>query len=441
MLLATLLHGVSINAQESTAQKIEAYMDAQARFHQFGGTVLVSRNDSVMLKKAYGLADMEWHVENTIDAKFVLASVTKYVTAIGIMQLAERHKLALNDKLSKFFPGYPKGEQVTLHMLLTHTSGLAMDFDEIYMNSTSISKDSAIGLLQKKPYLFEPGTNCKYSNIGYFLLSQIIERVSGQAYEAFLKQHIFDKAQMSNTGVCNNDSIIPKKAKVYCRNGDAYVHNPYINWNLNVGLDGLYSTVEDLHKLNRPMQGTTILSEGSKQLMQTQHNKAHPDGNFMDAYGYGIFIDPYYNHGHHLLTHSGGFMGTMATFDSYPDDHLFVVVLSNNQSSSHLISYGLAGILFGLPVELPYLRREVAVEAAVLKTYTGKYAKLEIIYQAGQLYLNDLDTPLLPESTTKFFIKNNPDKTLEFMRDKQGKVNALLVRIGGVGELKPRLLK
>lgn len=323
-------------------------------------------------------------------------------------------------------------------MLLTHTSGLPLDFEDQYMNSTTISKDSALSVIQKKPYLFIPGTNCKYSNIGYFLLSQIIEKASGQSYSAFLKRNIFDRAGMMDTGINNNDSIISKKAKIYYRNGNSYAHNPYINWNLNTGHDGIYSTIEDLYKLDCALSGELLLSEQSKLKMTTQYNKIYPDHGFFDSYGYGIMINPYYNHNHYLLTHSGGFIGTMTTYDSYPKDKVFIAVLSNNESESHIISYGLAGILFGVHVELPYIHKEVVIDKNLLKQYAGKYENLEIIYSKDTLYLNNLETPLLPESSTKFFSKNNHDRTFEFVFNKQ-KISSLILTKGGVKETKLRL--
>jgi CubicO group peptidase (beta-lactamase class C family) len=244
---------------------------------------------------------------------------------------------------------------------------------------------------------------------------------------------------MANSGVSNNDSIISKKAKIYYRNGEGYAHNPFINWNLNTGLDGIYSTIDDLYKLHKAVLGETLLSNKTKTLMTTQYNKIYPDNGFFDSYGYGIFINPYYNHGHYLLTHSGGFIGTMTTYDSYPKDNIFIAVLSNNESESHMISYGLAGILFGTDVELPYQHKVIDVDGESLKKFAGKYENLTIIYDNKMLYANNLQTPLLPESKTKFFNKRNPDRTVEFLVDGRGNVQTLILRKGGVAETKKRL--
>ena len=352
--------------------------------------------------------------------------------------MVEQGKLSLADPLNKFFPAYPKGAQVTIHMLLTHTAGLPLDFEELYMNSTSITKDSAIAIIRNKPYLFEPGTNCKYSNIGYFLLAQIIEKASGQTYAHFLQQNIFNRIKMYDTGVCNNDSIVPRKASIYYKQGKGYALNPYINWNLNTGHDGIYSTIDDLYKLDRALYGGTLLSEASKLKMQTQYNKKFPDNGFFDSYGYGIFINPYYNHAHDLLTHSGGFIGVMTTFDRYPKDNCFIAVLSNNESESHMISYGLAGILFNKPVEFPYLHKEVKIDPSLLKKYVGRFKDVEFILSQNKLYLNNLQTELLSESETKFFRKDNHDRTFEFLQNKKGKVNSVILTKGGVQEKRVR---
>ncbi len=433
IIILLIIFPLSVFAQKNTYSKLKAYMDKQAEINKFGGTVLVMKNDSVILSKAFGEANMEWEIKHTIDSKFVLASITKYFTALGITQLIERKQLSTDSKLSEFFPSYPKGDKVTIHMLLTHTAGLPLDFDELYMDATNINRDSALAIIQLKPYLFEPGTNCKYSNIGYFLLSQIIEKVSGLTFENFLQKNIFEKAGMINTGVSNNESVVLKKASVYYRDGSSYGLNPYMNWNLNIGLDGIYSTVGDLYKLDRAMYGSKILSEQSKKMMHTQYNKAYPDGGFIDSYGYGIFIDPYYNHGHHLLTHSGGFNGTMTTFDRYPDDNVFIAVLSNNESESHMISYGLAGILFNKDVELPYQHIEVSINADQLKYYEGKYGDLDFICKNGKLFLRKNDIELVPESSIKFFQKDRPDRTYEFQNFKNFKeIAAVIFTKGGV---------
>lgn len=412
-------------SQKELIGKLENYMNAQFAINNFGGTVLITKNDSIILKKAYGLADYEWDIKNTVDTKFQLASVTKQFTATAILQLVEKEKLSLNDNLSKFFPDYPKADSVTIHMLLSHSSGLALGFKELALST--ISNDTAYSEIKKMPYEFSPGTKNAYSNIGYYLLAKIIEKVSGEKYAVFLRKNIFEKVGMKNTGVSNNDSIISKKAKVYCRTEKGFVHNPYINWEINLGHDGVYSTVEDLALWDNALYGTTILSTEMKKLMFTSYSS--------ENWGYGFIINPFYNHGHQLIAHDGGFFGTMTSFNRFTDDKIFVTILSNNESFSYIIGYGLSAIALQKEVELPYKHYQTKIDTAIYDKYGGKYGTIEILKIDGKLYYNSVEMELIPESKTKFFRADNNDRTIEFIQDKSGICNSIILTKGGVKEV------
>ncbi|GAA4041475.1 hypothetical protein GCM10022409_29330 [Hymenobacter glaciei] len=429
------------SSAQTVTQRLAAYMEGQHAVNRFAGMVLVTRHDSVLLRQAYGLADAEWAVPNSTDTRFALASITKQFTAIAILQLAERGRLRLTDKLSAFVPGFPNSDAISVHQLLTHTAGLPLDFEEIYLNHTAVSLDSALAFMKRQPAAFAPGARVGYSNVGYFLLGRIIEKASGQPYGAYLQQHIFEVAGMPNTGLNSNTALVPRLARLYYREGDTLVKNPYINWSLNVGHDGLYSTAGDLAQLDRALRGTTLLSDASKALMNTPHNRQFPGNGFMDRYGYGVFINPYYNHGHYLLTHSGGYFGAMTTLDRYPKDDVVIIVLSNNQAESHWISYGLAGILFGKTVEVPYVHRPAPSAPAGVSAFAGTYGEVSILFAKGQLYLKDLENPLVPETDRKFFSRNNPNRTVEFLLTKSGHVRALELTKGGVKETLPKQAK
>ena len=168
--------------------------------------------------------------------------------------------------------------------------------------------------------------------------------------------------------------------------------------------------------------------------MNTPHNQRFPGNGFLDRYGYGVFINPYFNHGHEMLTHSGGYFGAMTTLDRYPKDEILVTVLSNNEAESHWISYGLAGILFGKAVEQPYVHQATPVAPAGLPRFAGSYGQLRVGYANGGLYLDSTATPLVAESARKFFRADNPDRTFEFLSNRKGAVYAVVVTKGGVRE-------
>ena len=428
LVLIILLFPTLIFGQKNVAANLAKYMQAQVEVNHFSGAVLVTKDGRVLLKKAYGWADYEWNIKNTIDTKFQLASVTKQFTAAAILLLVEKGKLSLDDKLSKFFPDYPKADSVTVHMLLSHTSGLAMGFKEIALSS--MDKESAYAEIKKMPYEFSPGTKSGYSNIGYYLLAKIIEKVSGEKYAVFLKKNIFEKAGMKNTGVSNNESIVEKKAKAYCQTENGLIHNPNINWEINVGHDGVYSTVEDLALWDNALYGTSVLSDQMKKRMFKPYGT--------ENWGYGFIINPFYNHGHQLIAHDGGFFGTMTSFNRFTDDKLFVTVLSNNESFSHIISYGLAAIALGKEVELPYKHLRVEIDPGLYDQYVGQYDTIDILKMDGKLYFNNIEMELIPESKTKFFRADNHDRTIEFIPDSTGLYKSIILTKGGVKEVVKR---
>lgn len=409
-------------------------MQAQADVNNFSGTVLVSRNDTLLIKKAYGLADYEWGVKNTIDSKFSLASVSKQFTAAAILQMVDKKQLSLDSKLNEFFPGFPDGNRITIHQLLCHMSGLQMDFDELYLKDASITETSALKYIEQKKLLFSPGSGTAYSNIGYYLLARIIEKVSNKSYSNYLKTNIFDKSGMNNSGVITNDQIIPKRAKSYIISDNKYVQNPYINWAFNIGHDGIYSTIEDLTLWDKALYETSILSAEMKKLMFTSYNEQN--------FGYGFLINPFYNHGHQLIGHDGGFFGSMTSLNRYTDDQILVVVLSNNQSQSHLISYGLSGIVLQKDVEAPYKHIQIEADTKNYDKFIGKYGEIEILKIDGKLFYNSVEIELLPESKTKFFRTDNNDRTIEFIKDKSGVYSSMiLTKGGGVKEVVKRSIR
>lgn len=425
MLITTLAHS-------QNRSKLESYMDAQASINDFSGTVLITKNDSVLLKKAYGFADYEWKTPNAIDTKFSLASVSKQFTAVAILQLVENGKISLEDKLVKYNPDFPNGDQITIKMMLTHNAGFQMDYDELYLAKTSLDKDSVANYIMHKPLLFKPGSQTAYSNIGYYLLARIIEKVSNQSYATYLKLNVFDKAKMYNTGISNNDSIVPKSAKTYYKKDNILIKNPYINWNFNIGHDGVYSTVEDLYLWNKALfDSPTLLNEASKKKMFTSYN----DENF----GFGLLINPFYNHNHQLIAHDGGFFGAMTSFNKFTNDAIFISVLSNNQSPSYLIAYGLSAIIFDKAVELPYKHTQVKIDPKVYDEYIGKYEDITILKIDEKLYYSNHDSELLSESNVKFFRSDNHDRTIEFVKNNKGKVAKIIVTKAGVREIKMKI--
>src|ERR1019366_9094295 len=169
-----------------------------------GAAVLVAQNGTVLFKKGYGLADVTRGTGFAPDTKSRIGSITKQFTASAILKLQEQGKLSVQDKLTKYFPDFPRGEEVTLHHLLTHTSGIRRYTDKPgFMDKVTapVEPDDLIKSFQTDAYDFPPGQKWHYDNSGYFLLGRIIEKVSGQSYGPFLTKNFFEPLGMTNTGV------------------------------------------------------------------------------------------------------------------------------------------------------------------------------------------------------------------------------------------------
>jgi CubicO group peptidase (beta-lactamase class C family) len=372
-------------------------------------------------KKAFGMADREWNVPNTVDTKFRIGSVTKQFTAACILQLAEQGKLSLDDKLSKYITDYPKGDSISIHMLLNHTSGIVnyTNLAEFWPKAIlPLSTDSMIALFKYKPLDFSPGSKWSYSNSGFFLLGVIVEKVSGKKFNEYLQQQIFDKAGLKNTLLDRLDTVLAFRAKGYDKNEKGIWQNAML-----ISMEGpfsagaMVSTVDDLYKWTKALHSNKIFTAATTQKMITP---------YMNHYGYGIGIDSLKTH--LRISHNGGIPGFVSHLAYYPADDVCVVAISNNGGNSDKLGISLASILFDLPVQKPYIPKEVTIDTLLLEKYVGKYMAtnpIELIKKNGKLYHhreNGEDFELKPESATRFFYANEWDLFFEFDIDKAGKV-------------------
>jgi CubicO group peptidase (beta-lactamase class C family) len=435
--LALLLLPIFLLGQTNYSDKIDQYMKAQADLYNFSGTVLVKKNNKIIYLKAFGQADQEWLVDNTTDTKYRVCSITKQFTAAAILILEQRGKLSVNDKLNKYFKDFPKGDKVTIHMLLSHKSGIADYSDQpeyIPMYSVPNENKKLIALMTKNKYDFEPGTDFKYSNSNYFLLACIIEQVSKQTYSAFLDENIFSKANMLNSLVDNSDTVVSRRAVGYGFWDNHYVHEYYAYMPNALGCGNILSTVEDLNKWDNALLGTNILNESSKTKMYTPYSKK-------ELYGYGYCILSLQNKT--CIQHSGGDGGFRNSIVRIPSDSSCVVVISNNMSSSPIISFALAGIIIDAPISIPKKHIQNLIDTSILKKYVGNYQEnymgitynSKIIQKSGKLfeYVNGADdVELKPETEKVFFTSSLADRQLIFDTDSKGNVTRVWRNIAGL---------
>lgn len=277
--------------------------------HQFSGIALIADHGEVLLRKGYGLSGPE--SLNSPDDPSRIASLTKSFTAAAIMKLVETGKLHLDDTLDTYIPGFPQGNEITLHMLLSHTSGLVSNFPR----TEGLSLQQTMEAIKNKPLAFEPGTDFKYSNSGYMLLGYIIEQASGISYADYIHQQFTGPLQMTRTGVADEHT---PTIKGYVSKSDQWtLAGKYYT---QPGSGGLYSTVDDLLKWDRALNTTDILSQDSLDKMLTPYSHKN--------YGYGWMMDQTGEKS--IVFHNGSGTGYATGLSREQGDGLTIILLGNH---------------------------------------------------------------------------------------------------------------
>jgi CubicO group peptidase (beta-lactamase class C family) len=347
---------------QDKASQIDHLMKAYQELEQFNGTVLVAEKGEVIFKKGYGLANMEWDIPNAPDTKMRLGSITKQFTSMLIMQLVEDGKIDLQAKMTKYLPDYRSetGKKVTIHHLLTHTSGIP-SYTELTGFFSEISRDPYavdvfIGKFCSGDLEFEPGTQFRYNNSGYYLLGAIIEKVSGLSYEDALHKHILEPLGMESTGYDHHGAILKNRATGYSKTPGGYINSPYLDMGLPYAAGSLYSTVEDLYLWDRALYTKQLLSEKYKQIMYTP---------FLDRYAYGWAVGKVVagasKDSLNFVAHGGGINGFNTLISRLVDDQHLVVLLNNTGGANlNSMDRNIRNILYGFPYELP--KKSIASE-------------------------------------------------------------------------------
>jgi CubicO group peptidase (beta-lactamase class C family) len=431
--LILLLLRVFAFGQQSDSLQLEKYIEAFASVNGFSGTILVVKNNKPIIQKTYGFADLKKKIPNIIDTKFRIASCSKQFTAIAILQLQEKGKLSVSDRLSQYFPEIPKSDSITIDMLLTHRSGIGV----YTKNDSKFTKRKLLHEFVNVPPDFSPGTKYQYSNEGYFILGAVVEKVSNLSFDEYLRINIFDKAGMSSSGGDKNDLLISNKAKGYVAKNGKLIQASFDNMETLMGSGNLYSTVNDIYKYYRALEDSLLLNSRSRQQFLTP-----PPGNMIramtpasGAYACGIIADtlekrPFFTHGGSLY----GFTSDITFF--FEEKAVFVVLSNNEESPAWNLSQGLRAILFHIPVINPYKYKEIKVESKSLAKFVGQYGGIKIYIKRAHLYLNDTAGPegeieLKPETETKFFFENENNRQVEFSLDKDNKVvNSWIIASG-----------
>jgi CubicO group peptidase (beta-lactamase class C family) len=324
--------------EEQLVGELRSYVERLAREDAFSGTVLLAKGGQVLFQGAYGLASKRFNVPNRIDTKFNLGSMNKMFTAVAIAQLVERGQLAFDDPLGKYLDeSWLKREileQVTIHHLLTHTSGLGSYFTEEFQDSSRLRfriVDDYKPLVRDEELAFEPGTDWRYSNTGMLLAGAVIEQVSGQSYFDYVRANIFEPAGMGNTDSYEMDKPVPNLAIGYSRTADGWENNIFKHVVKGGPAGGGFSTVQDLLRFDQALRAGKLVSRQSAELLWS----AKPEANSPD-YGYGFTVQgPPENR---IVGHGGGFAGINANLDMFLDRGYTAAVMSNYDNGARIVA-------------------------------------------------------------------------------------------------------
>jgi CubicO group peptidase (beta-lactamase class C family) len=444
LLLAFLLAPAQTSAptQDSTSraieQRIDRFVRPYAASNNFTGVILVRRSGRVQVNKGYGMANYELGVPNSPWTRFHIASVTKPFTAAAILLLEERGKLSLDDSVSRHLPGYPNGGRIRIKHLLEQTAGipnLGSGPDWAREERLPHTTEELVALFKDLPLEFEPGSQMRYSNSNYNLLTLIIEKVSGQGYESFLRENIWNPLGLRSTVDGTDMSrLIPNRATGVEPAGIRGVGLPrYIDWSSRKGSGSLVSTALDLDRFAEALYGGKLLQPASLAKILAP----------AEGFAYGWARGERF--GRKLMRGSGRSPGYNASVQRYLDDGTTVIVLTNSYSPVGQDSVFLAGIhaaVFG-PAPAPPALLPVAVKQGSLSELGGQYqmpedyfvpnATLELVDRGKHLeaiWSNGARNTIYPVGPGRF-LDRNFWADVSFVRDSAGKVNGFSYALGG----------
>jgi CubicO group peptidase (beta-lactamase class C family) len=312
---------------------VDALLSQMAKDGTFTGSVLIAEHDNALLNRGYGWADREGQIPNTPQTRFRLASVSKQFTAMAILILQSRGKLNIQDPICNHITNcYPTWKGITIHHLLTHTSGLARRLWPILKYEAErpefSNRSLPIEFFDDSPLDSPPGERFSYSNPGYVLLACIIEQASGQSYEAFLQEAIFTPLGMRNTGYEHSSSALA--AGYADRQGTT--PDPFVEWSIPDGSGLLYSTVEDLFLWDQALYTERLLPRAQLEPMFAPIVQETDQAGF--AYGYGWYVGE--DRGRPVVGHGGNTAGFATLIIRYPADQITEIVLMNQQDINQL---------------------------------------------------------------------------------------------------------
>ena len=370
-----------------------------------GCVVMVVKNDKVIYRKAFGLANTDLNISMQPGMLFRIGSMTKQYTAIAVLQLVEQGKISLQDSIQKYIKDFPsKGYTITIENLLTNTSGIKDYLSEISNPSKqkeSYTPKDGVDYIKDDPLNFKPGSNYKYSNSNFYLLGYIIEMVTGETYGKYLQENVLDKAGLKNTFYIDPKINIPNMPQGYSKFDGKIEKATLQPIDIMYSAGGLVSNADDIYKWHQALYDHQLVKKETLDKATTPFK--FPDGTFSE-YGYGWFIKNI--DGSKTIEHSGSTDGFQSDEIYLPNENVFVVALYNCYEADmdwQILTNDIARVALGKS-----LNNEVKVKEDVLKSYVGTYEvnvdsvnhKLIVTFADGRL---SVEASILKTGYLKFF--------------------------------------
>lgn len=434
----SIIGAVTVLAQpgpDELERKVDALIAKSVDDQSPGSAILVVKDGKVLLNKGYGLADLPHRVSIDSNTVFDLASVSKQFAGFAIAALVEDGKISLSDDIRKYIPELPDlGHQITVDHLVHHSSGIrdwtntlvlaGWSFDDV------ISFDQILRMAYRQQALnFEPGDEYNYSNTGYNLLAELVQRVSGLSFREWTDQHIFQPLGMANTRFLDDHTeIIPDRANGYYRDRYGIFHASTNNL-MALGSSSLFSTTTDLAKwvtnLDQPKREHKAIVERMQQTTDLNDGEAN---NYAFGLSVGTFNDA------RSLSHSGSWASFRTYLMVLPEEHLSVVVLNNYASNPAVTARAIASWYVPEPetgdVKFPAKREAITVPNKILDAYTGTYRLgpgwyVTLTRKEGQLWTQatgEDSYPMTPLAKDEFRIDGYGGRTMQFFSNPRGEV-------------------
>jgi CubicO group peptidase (beta-lactamase class C family) len=401
---------------------LDEYMTALSEAGRFSGAVHISRDETVLLSKGYGMANYEFSVPSTPQTVLPIGSNTKQFTAAAIMKLQEQGRLKVTDPVTWYIPNAPQWKDIRIYHLLNHTSGIPSEGGFLLTDPTDFALPELVRRFTALPLTFEPGTGETYSNNGYITLSYVIEQASGQPYDMYLRENIFLPLGMNSTGQDNARDVFPNRASGYTTMNGRHIHYDLQNIHNSYGAGSLHSTTKDLFRWEQAFHtpGMILSAESLDAMVEN---------------GYGIVKASMNNRS--FLGHGGRNFGFTSYTLYYPEDGATILFLSNHDRTPlGTLIRDLSAIVQSEPYSLPQKieRKAVPLTSEARGEYIGTYAleweqtwRFTVFPEGGRLFY----TSAVPHETVELFFEGNdtffvtPESadSFTFTRDDGGKVD------------------